>query len=178
MRAVIVYESMYGNTHHIATAIGEGLRASAEVVVVPVEDAHADLVRSADLLVVGGPTHAHGMTRASTREAAVEASEKQDSLTLDPDAPGPGLRDWFDGVEVQDRDAVAFDTRMHGPPALTGRASKGIARRLRQHGANVFAEPESFLVTKENHLDPHEEEHARAWGALLASHVAERTAPA
>jgi hypothetical protein len=174
MKAVIVYESMYGNTHRIANAIGDGLRTVAEVVVVPVEDADAELVSSADLLVVGGPTHVHGMTRESSRKAAVEASEKDDSLSLDPDAPGPGLRDWFDGVDLQDRDAVVFDTRMHGPPALTGRASKGIAHRLRHHGANLVADPESFLVTKGNELDPHEEEHARAWGERLASRLAER----
>jgi hypothetical protein len=169
MKVVIVYESMYGNTHHIANAIGDGLEVAAEVMVVPVEDAGAELVRTADLLVVGGPTHVHGMTRASTRKAALDAAAKDDTLTLDPDAPGPGLRGWFDGVELQDRDAVAFDTRMHGPPAFTGRASKGIASRLRHHGAKLIAGPESFLVTKENHLDPGEEEHARAWGARLAS---------
>jgi hypothetical protein len=177
MKVVIVYESMYGNTHHIANAIGEGLDAEADVTVVPVDDAGAELVRAADLLVVGGPTHAHGMTRESTRTAALESAAKDDSLTLDPDAPGPGLRDWFDGVELQDRDAVAFDTRLHGPPVLTGRASKGIASRLRQHGANHVAEPQSFLVTKENHLDPGEEAHARAWGARLASLLTDGVAP-
>jgi hypothetical protein len=177
MKVVIVYESMYGNTHHIANAIGEGLDAEADVTVVPVDDAGAELVRAADLLVVGGPTHAHGMTRESTRTAALESAAKDDSLTLDPDAPGPGLRDWFDGVELQDRDAVAFDTRLHGPSVLTGRASKGIASRLRHHGANLVAEPESFLVTKENHLDPGEEEHARAWGARLASVLTGGVAP-
>ena len=177
MKVVVVYESMYGNTHHIANAIGDGLEAAAEVTVVPVGDAGAELVRGADLLVVGGPTHVHGMTRESTRKAAVETAAKDDSLTLDPDAPGPGVRDWFDGVELQDRDAVAFDTRMHGPPAFTGRASKGIASRLRHHGAHLVAEPESFLVTKENHLDPGEEAHARAWGTRLATLVTDGVTP-
>jgi flavodoxin len=49
MKVVIVYESMYGNTHRIADAIGDGLEAEAEVTVVPVEDAGAELVRAADL---------------------------------------------------------------------------------------------------------------------------------
>ncbi len=177
MRAVIVYESMYGNTHHVADSVAEGLGSTFDVTVVPVESAHADLVRSADLLVVGGPTHVHGMTRESTRKAALDAAAEDESLAVDPDAPGPGLRDWFEGVDLEDRDAAAFDTRMHGPPALTGRASKGIAHRLRHHGANLIVEPESFLVTRQNHLDEDEAAHARAWGARLFRELSDRVAP-
>ncbi len=177
MKAVIVYESMYGNTHHVATAIGDGLRSMADVVVVTVEGAESELVESADLLVVGGPTHVHGMSRASTRQAAVDAAKKDDSdLTLDPDAEGPGVREWFDGLGKITAQVAAFDTRMHGPPALTGRASKGIAKQLRHHGAKLITDPESFIVTKDNHLEVDEEQRARAWGAELgrtasAAHV-------
>jgi hypothetical protein len=49
--------------------------------------------------------------------------------------------------------AAAFDTRVDLPVALTGRASKGIARKLRRHGATLISRPESFLVTKDNHFD-------------------------
>ena len=35
MRAVIVYESVFGNTHAIADAIGKGLEPMLEVVVAP-----------------------------------------------------------------------------------------------------------------------------------------------
>ena len=64
-KVVVVYESMYGNTHLIADAIGKGFgqAVSAEIVVVPVGEAASDLLDSADLIVVGGPTHAHGMSR-------------------------------------------------------------------------------------------------------------------
>jgi Flavodoxin len=170
---------MYGNTHHVAAAIGDGLGAEADVVVVPVEGAKADVLESADLIVVGGPTHVHGMSRESTRKAAVEAAEKEDSdLTVDPDAEGPGLRDWFDGLPGLAAQAAAFDTRMHGPPSLTGRASKGIAKRLRHHGASLIADPESFIVTKDNHLEVDEEQRARAWGEALARSASQSsTAP-
>jgi len=76
MRAVVVYESMYGNTHQVAEAIGAGLRSSFEVSVVPVSEAGPAVLADADLLVVGGPTHVHGMSRTSTRKAAVEAADK------------------------------------------------------------------------------------------------------
>jgi Flavodoxin len=180
MRAVVVYESMYGNTHHVADAIGDGLRTSADVTVVPVDQALADLIASADLLVVGGPTHVHGMSRASTRTAAVEATQKPgNELELDPDAEGPGLRDWFDTFDRVDMPAAAFDTRVSGPPAFTGRASKGIARRLQRHGASLVVPPMSFLVTKETHLEPDEAERAREWGDEIGRAAASRpSAPA
>jgi hypothetical protein len=172
MKAVVVYESMYGNTHLIADAIATGLRtdAGADVVVVPVDEAHADVLAGADLVVVGGPTHAHGLSRESTRKAAVDAARKPDSdLTVDPDAEGPGLREWFDALDRLATKAAAFDTRVKGPATLTGRASKGIAKRLRDHDCTLIVEPESFLVTKENHLLDDEATHACDWGARLAA---------
>jgi hypothetical protein len=178
MRALVVYESMYGNTHLIAEAVGAGLRENGDdVTVVPVDDATPDVVAAADLLVVGGPTHVHGMTRSSTRKAAVEAATKEGSgLEVDPDAEGEGLRDWFDGLEQHDALAAAFDTRFDLPGVLTGRASKGIRRQLRHHGFDVVVDPESFFVTKgDQHLAPHEEERARGWGQLLITAGASRS---
>jgi hypothetical protein len=175
MKAVVVYESMYGNTHLVADAIAQGLRAGTEddVAVVPVEEAEAGSLTGADLLVVGGPTHAHGLPRPSTRHAAAEAAAKPDSgLEMEPDAEGPGLREWFDGVAALGGRAAAFDTRVDGPAAFTGRASKGIAKRLRGHGCDLVGEPTSFLVTKENHLVEDEERHAREWGMQLRAAVA------
>ena len=170
MRAVIVYESMYGNTHLVADAIGAGLGSTFDVRVVPVSQATPEILADARLVVVGGPTHAHGMSRAATRKAAVEGADKPGSpLELDPDAPGPGLREWFGALGRYPAKAAAFDTRLHGRPAITGQASKGVARLLRAHGFDVIAEPESFLVTKENRLEPHETARAREWGAGLAA---------
>jgi flavodoxin-like protein len=173
MRAVVVYESMYGNTHLVADAIGTGLETAFDVWVVPVSQADPAVLDGASLVVVGGPTHVHGMSREATRKAAVEAAGKPASpLKLEPDAAGPGLRDWFASLGHYPVKAAAFDTRMHGPAALTGRASKGVARLLRAHGFVVIAEPESFLVTKQDQLEPHETNRAREWGAELAASIA------
>jgi Flavodoxin len=169
MRAVVVYESMYGNTHLVAESIGKGLQTTYEVDVVPVDKADRDLIEAADLIVVGGPTHAHGMSRDRTRQAAVADADKPDqNLTLDPDAEGPGLRDWIPGLPATRAKAAAFDTRIDMPAVLTGRASKGIGRLLRQQGFEVIAEPESFLVTKESHLETGEATRAEQWGRQLA----------
>jgi flavodoxin-like protein len=173
MHAVVVYESMYGNTHLIADAIGRGLGDKCEVDVVPVDKADRRLLQDADLLVVGGPTHAHGMSRPSSREAAVVGAHKPGSdLSLDPDAEGTGLREWFISLPKLHARAAAFDTRVNIAPMLSGRASKGIGRSLRQHGMRLAVEPESFLVTKTSHLEPHEQSRAEAWGRRLGARLA------
>jgi hypothetical protein len=173
MRAIVVYESMYGNTHQIADAIADGLRPAAEVDVGSIHAFDADQLAAADLVVVGGPTHVHGMSRESTRKAAVDALEKPDvDLELDPDAAGEGVREWVTSLALRPRRAAAFDTRVHMAPIVTGRASKAIAKELRRAGVDLVGEPESFLVTKETHLEPGELDRARAWGSELASLVA------
>jgi hypothetical protein len=173
MKTVIVYESMYGNTRVIADAIAQGLGSECEAVLVPVSQARPQLLDGADLVVVGGPTHVHGMSRASTRKGAAEAARKPSSgLTLDPGAEGPGLRDWLADLGQVNAPAAAFDTRLEGPAVLTGQASKGIARLLRQHGFTLAAKPESFLVTKASQLRDGEQDRARDWGRQLASKVA------
>lgn len=172
MRAVVVYESMFGNTHLIADAIGTGLEDDFDVAVVPVAQASPAVLDGADLIVVGGPTHMHGMSRPMTRKGAADTASKADSdLKLEPDALGPGLRDWLDSLGEDQRHAraAAFDTRLAGPAPFTGRASKGVSHALREHGFDMVAEPESFLVTKENHLGPDEGGRARQWGARLAA---------
>ena len=167
MKAVVIYESMYGNTHLIADAVADGFRRHGDAVVVPIDEADAALVESADLVVVGGPTHAHGMSHVATRKGAIQDAQKPESeLVLDPDADeNEGLREWFASLDQVFTNAAAFDTRFNASAALTGRASKGIARKLRHHGATLIAEPESFFVQKDNHLEPEEETHARGSGA-------------
>lgn len=169
MNAVVVYESMFGNTHVIADHIAEGLRSRYETTVVGVHDATDDVLAGIDLLVVGGPTHVHGMSSHRSREGAKEIAAKDDDLELEPDAEGPGLRDWFDELaDDHSGPAAAFDTRVHASTVLTGQASKGIAKRLRRHGFELVVEPESFFVDKENHLEPDEAARAEAWGRSLA----------
>ena len=175
MRAVIIYESMFGNTHEIARAIANGLAPGNVITVVGVTEADRGLLAGADLIVVGGPTHAHGISRAGTRRAAAEQAHKEGSqLSLDHGAPteGPGLRDWFGSLGHLSAHAAAFDTRVDGPAAFTGRASKGIARLLGEHGLTLLAPAESFLVTKDNRLRPGEEDRAREWGKSLAAAMA------
>lgn len=67
VRALVVFESMHGNTREIAANIADGLRAGYEVSLAPVAKASAELVAGADLLVAGAPTHLHGLPNVATR---------------------------------------------------------------------------------------------------------------
>ena len=171
MRVVIVYESLYGNTHLVAEKMAEGVNLRAEALVVPVDEATPEMVSGADLLVVGGPTHMHGLSTSSSRRMAVADAAKRD-LELDPDAESEGLRGWFHTLEPgEGRPSAAFDTRLDGRAGFTGRASLGIARRLRHHGFELAVDPESFLVDKENHLTSGEADRAREWADRLVDAI-------
>ena len=163
---------MFGNTHAIADAVGKGLEPMLEVVVVPLAEAGRERLGDADLLVVGGPTQFHGMSRTRTRKwAAAIAQKPSNDLVLNRDADGPGVRDWLASLGHGDTKVAAFDTRFRGPAVLRGRASRPISRKLRRYGFEVVAKPESFFVTLQNHLEPDEEARAREWGKRLAVSV-------
>lgn len=174
MHALVVYESIYGNTHMIAERIADGLRPHADVRVVAVGDATEEVTGWADLLVVGGPTHGHGMTRSNSRKGARQAAAKPGTeLTLDPAADGPGIRDWIGSIHgPRGKRAAAFDTRLDAPALLTGRASSGIARELRRQGITLLKDPESFRVDRHNRLVKGELDRATAWGARLGDVLA------
>lgn len=166
MKALVVYESVYGNTRAIAEAVAEGL---GEAEVVAVNEA-AGRAEHAELLVVGGPTHMHGLATTRSRQMAVEAVHEDGGAHVEPGAgEEPGLRAWLrdlpDGRGVS---AAAFDTRLDKAPWLTGVASRGIAKRLQHRGYYVLAS-ESFLVEdSEGPLEDGELDRARKWGSELA----------
>ena len=169
MRALVVYESMYGNTAAVGEAIAASLRAQGF-------DAEGRLVSEidpaetaeVDLLLVGGPTHVHGMSRASTRKAAASDEKNTFAATLEP-----GLREWLKRLPPgESRLAGAFDTRIDKPVILTGSAAKGIRRLLEAAGFQLVLNPECFLVSGENQLLAGELEHAEVWAEAIGSATA------
>jgi hypothetical protein len=169
MRALVIYESMYGNTHAVADAIAEGL--GSEVEVRPTHDT-GSVPAEVDFLVVGGPTHMHGLSTALSRKMAVSAA-KEDAVMVEPGATEePGLREWLRQLDGAGLRAAAFDTRGDARAALTGSAARGIGRRLRHRGCDVI-DSQSFLVADaEGPLEAGELERAREWGAALATTLA------
>jgi len=164
MRAVVIFESMFGSTELIARAIAEGLAANTEVV--NVDDAPADF-EGVDLLVAGGPTHVHGMSRPSTRKGAL------DQATDGIRSRRMGLREWLDSLGRANADtyAAVFDTRLDKPRWLVGSAARGAAARLRRRGYRMLAKPESFFVDggTPGELLPGELDRAREWARAIAA---------
>jgi flavodoxin-like protein len=175
MRTLVLYESMYGNTHAIAKAIAEGAHASGDVTVVPAHEATPELLAWADLLFVGGPTHAHGLSTEASRRDAVAAMAKPDGwseISLDASAEGSGVREWLDALgDAKGKCAIAFDTKAFGPSFLTGRAASAIDKGLRAHGFRVVGKPASFTIDMHQRLRFAEVDRARKWGARIASSV-------
>lgn len=168
MHTLIVYESMFGNTQRVAEAIAAGLRTDVEVV--NVDAAPRDL-SGVDLLVVGGPTHVHGMSRPSTRtSAAKQAKGEVRSHT--------GLREWLGslGTVPAGIRAAAYDTRLKKPRWLTGSAANGVRKSLRRNRFDLPVAPESFFVSGENpaRLLAGEAERAESWGQALSAFAGER----
>jgi hypothetical protein len=127
----------------------------------------------AELVAVGGPTHAHGISHESTRQAAVDVvADGETELSVDPDAEHGDLGTWLASIEGSGMKPAAFDTRVDMAAALIGRASKGISRRLRHRGFDEVVEPESFLVTKKTQMELGEVDRAREWGRRLAMQMA------
>ena len=177
MKAIVVYESMYGNTRHIAEAIADGLRWSIPTEVVLAHDAGALDLDEVELVVAGAPTHAWGLSRKRTREgAALDAIKHPDHL-LESMATRTGVREWLDelGRHVALR-GVGFDTRLDRSKLVTGSASRTIQRGLHRAGVSVIARPQSFVVSgMAGPLAAGEIERAKQWGEELGRIVVQAT---
>jgi hypothetical protein len=168
VRALVVYESMFGNTRNVALAIAEGIGTKMAVETVEVGAAPTVLPPDVTLLVVGGPTHIHGM---STPKSRANAAERAGGPVVSKES---GMREWLaalrPGAAVA---AAAFDTRSDGPMFLTGSAAKGAAKLLRKSGIREIEPPRSFVIDGSpgplvDRVPPGELEAARSWGVGLA----------
>jgi flavorubredoxin len=163
MRALVVYESMFGNTQAIASAVAEGLSGRMEVDLVEVGSAPTSI--DADLMVAGGPTHAFSMSRSNTRQSAAEQAGGRELVSR-----GRGLREWLDeaGPGLRGTPVATFDTKIM-KVRLPGSAAKAALKRLRRFGARIVAPAHNFNVLgTTGPLGDGELARARQWGAELA----------
>jgi len=156
MKALVVYDSVYGNTKAIAEAIGVALDPGYKVEVLHLNEAGSGWWQGLSVLVVGSPTQIATLTK--------------DMNKFLKQIPGRGLA----GVKV-----AAFDTRLtieeiEEHPVLPtfvkifGYAAKPVARRLKRKGGEVVVAPEGFLVVgNEGPLVEGELERAAAWGRQI-----------
>ncbi|MFI5957329.1 flavodoxin family protein [Cryptosporangium sp. NPDC051539] len=174
MRTLIVVESLFGNTRQIADAVEAGLADAGPVTVAGIDEAPAELPDDVDLLVVGGPTHAFGLSRPGTRKTAADQGAR--------DVGARGVREWLVALPSAAGNVAtaAFSTRLK-KRFVPGSAARAIDRRLRGSGYLPVVPPEDFWVLDtRGPLRARELDRARLWGTRLAravEHRGERSAP-
>jgi hypothetical protein len=172
MRALVVYESMFGNTRNVALAVAEGLAARLPVETVEVGAAPTVLPPDVRLVVVGAPTHAHGL---STPKSRANAAGRVDTPLV---SGGRGVREWIASLRPgTDVVAAAFDTRIKGPMLFTGSAATTVTKLLQRAQIGRVQPPHSFVLEGAtgplvDRVARDELDAARAWGASLAAQVA------
>lgn len=165
MWTLVVYESMFGNTQSIAKGIGEGLSSRMTVRIIEVGEAPSVIDPDVELLVVGGPTHAFGMSRPGTRQNAAQQAGH------DLVSQGIGMREWLATLRGGSNRvaAAAFDTRIN-KPRVPGSAARAGQKRLSRLGFRIVAPAESFWVKgAPGPLLAGELERARRWGERLGA---------
>jgi len=142
MKALIVYDSVYGNTEKIARAIAEAITQPDEVKVLRAGEADPSELASIDLLIVGSPTHG-GRPMPAVQEFLNKVTQ-------------PSL----EGINV-----AAFDTRIQTKlVGVFGYAAGRIANNLKKKSGTLIASPEGFFVTGgKGPLKEGELERAAAW---------------
>lgn len=174
MRALVIFESMFGDTRTVAEQVAAGIGATwgplDEVSLVEVGSAPTALTADWDLLVLGAPTHAFGLSRPTTR---ADAATKTDGDLV---STGIGVREWLAAASLpKGLSATAFDTRMDHPKALVklDHAAHTMQKALRKLGARIVAPAEAFIVADTTGpLAPGESDRARAWGSAVAQAAA------
>ncbi len=155
MKALIVYDSFYGNTEQVAQAIGRALETQAEIQMVRVSSVQSGQLSGLNLLIVGSPTRGF--------------------------RPSPLISKWMGGIPVNALEGVkvaAFDTRipwekmpwfLRGMARMFGFAAPAISGWLQRKGGTLAAAPEGFYVTDtKGPLKEGELERAAAWAKQIA----------
>jgi flavodoxin len=144
VKALIVYDSTYGNTEKIAKAIGAAL--TGEVKVLRAGEVNPAELNAFDLLVIGSPTYG-GRPMPSVAELLNKIPESA----------------------IKGKNIAAFDTRIPTKLAkIFGYAADRIAKNLKEKGGNLVVPGEGFFVNgKEGPLKEGELERAASWAKEL-----------
>ncbi len=159
MKAVVVYESLWGNTAAIAEAIAEGLGPDAKAL--STAEATGAEIAGADLIVAGAPLLGFALPTEGMRKS-VDSNPREKTPLLHV----PTMRSWLAGLPKGAGLGASFETRIWWSP---GSAANAIARELNDAGYVSAPKGEKFLVTgRYGPLKDGEIERAKAWGAALA----------
>ncbi len=156
MQALVIYDSVFGNTEKIAQSITTGLRTAHETQCLQAGSVSIDQIRSADIIVMGSPTRGFKATPAT--HSVLES---------------------ISSGALQGKKVAAFDTRivLTGIKGLLfrklidkgGYAAPIIASALESKDGTLELPAEGFFVKgEEGPLVEGELERAMDWGKKLA----------
>jgi len=161
MKAIVVYESLWGNTAAIARAIAEGI--GPEATALSVAQASAEAMDGVTLIVAGAPLLAFRLPTDAIRKSI---AEDRKHAQKPPDLSGPSMRSWLTALPQGSGCSAAFETRFRWSP---GSATGAIRKRLAKAGYRPTAKDHRFIVKGTyGPLREGELERARAWGRELA----------
>ncbi len=166
MKAIVVYESHWGNTAAIARAIAEGIGPEARAL--STAEATGEVIAGADLIVAGAPQMGFSLPTEGMLKGIAANPGKAPAL---PDLSHPAMRSWLDALPKGSCRAAAFETAGWWSP---GSATKTILRALAAAGYRPVAKARRFSVHgMYGPLRDGELEKAKAWGAELRRQQAE-----
>ena len=161
MKAVVVYESLWGSTAAIARAIAEGIGGGTPAL--STSEATSEAIAGADLIVAGSPIIGFRLPSEQMREG-IRANPGP--APRPPDLSHPPLRSWLESLPPGQGRGAAFETKVRGP---FGNATSAISKALEGAGYRPLGKPQGFVVKgKYGPLRAGEVERAREWGAELA----------
>ena len=162
MNAIVVFESLWGNTAAIARAVADGIGPQAQAL--HTDEATAACVSEADLVVCGAPLLGFSLPTEQMRQ---NIRQNPGSGPVPPDLDHPSMRGWVEALPEGGARYATFETRIWWSP---GSAAKTVAKLLDAKGYVAAAPAEKFLVTgRYGPLKAGEVERARAWGAQIAA---------
>jgi hypothetical protein len=161
MKAVVVYESLWGNTAAVARAIAEGIGGGTPALTT--SEATAEALADVDLIVAGAPLLAFNLPNDKMRDSI---GKDPAHAQHPPDLSHPSMRAWLATLPPKQGRAAAFETRIWWSP---GSSAAKILKMLAGLGYQPIGKGQRFVV--EGTYGPLREgeiERARAWGAELA----------
>jgi flavorubredoxin len=144
-RAIVVYDTIFGNTEKVAKALASGMEEQGvQVDAVNVQNVEINRLKEYDFLAVGGPTHAFGISK-----------------------PVKGFLNKLKSLEVGGMKAFAFETKMN--IRISGSAAKKIEGELKKLKMKIILPYSSAIVMgREGSLEEGNEERFRQIGGKIA----------
>ena len=164
MKAVVVYQSRWGNTAAVARSIAIGL--GPEACALSTDEATESAFHGAEIIVAGSPVFGYRLSPEDIGRAI--ASER---AAGSPDLSQPTLMSWLAALPNGllpggHGDFAAFETGLRWSP---GGVTGAIGKELERAGYRCLTKGRKFIVKgKSGPLRDGELEIARRWGAELA----------